>query len=446
MNRQIGKIVLLTVILLINWAVVKFGYELLSIPLWLIIIFITKFRSVELVSVLIVTEFFIGLDTFTIGPFSVIQILGLLLLLRSVRTIKKEAIVNPVFAVLTLLFFYFTYSYYTYYNGLTFAPINWIFIYLLTILAFKGIKSEFFFIGWLTVLSLTIIVLVNLIVHLSLGITAVRTYSFGNPNQVGFYSLFALIYIIFLYEAYEQKNAGFLKLFFYFHIVYIVFTGSRLNTLILLLFLLFLILKPLGQFWIKQKTLIFSMIMVIVVMALSGGVAEYIRKDSERKDWEYLNLSNIDDLNDPNLAAFTNARSRVYYDAIKAIRQNPVFGLGFLSWNDRSNSYNSLITGKTGTRISMHSTILQYWAETGLIGLMLYLLYLYRISHNGRVLIQNSKIDYSYSLGQIAIFIPIFMILGGTLDNHSLGYAQIHFVGAISVIMKAKLYKAHSNE
>lgn len=446
MNKQILQIIFLVITLIAIWAIIKFGIGLYSIPLWIIIFSVTKFNSMQLTSVLIVSEFFIGIDTLTLGPFSIIQIIGVSLLLSNIKAVKKNYFSNSVFLILLLLLFYFSFSYYQYFRELSMAPINWIFIYILTIISFNGKKSDFHFVGWLTVISITSIALVNFIIQISFGISAVKIIAFGNPNQIGFFSLYALIYIIYLYGAFEKKNARVLKFLFYFNALCIVFTGSRLNTGMLLIFIILLGIYPIKGIWIKQKTLILSFAFLIIIIIIGGGIKTFFFRNNENEELKSLTLSNLEDLNDSYLVSFTNARSKIYYDAIELIKEKPIFGNGFLSWNDKDNTYNSLITSNTGSRISMHSTLLQYLAETGIIGLLLYLMYFLKIAHNGRKLIKGyfSK-DYYYS-GQLITFITLFIFLGSTFDNHSLSYAQIHFIGGISIVMISKVNNEQAHE
>jgi O-antigen ligase len=438
MNKQIGKISVIVVTLTIIWTITKFSNGIIAIPFWILILSLTKMKSFELTSVLLVSEFFIGIDVPVIGPFSIIQIIGVLIIIVNAKSLEKKLVSNSLITILILLCIYFSFSYYRYFKSISFAPIDWIFIYLITTFSFEGKKEEFHFIGWLTVISISFIVFINFIIHLFFGLIAVKIYSFGNPNQIGFYSLISLIYIIYLYCSFHKKNATLLKLLFYFNSFYIVFTGSRLNSVILLIFFISLVVKRIEGFWLYRQNIFITIFLLILVIIAGGGTKKFFFRNNEDEKLKSYSISNIEDLNDSYLASFTNARSRIYYDAINLIKEKPIFGLGFLSWNDKNNDYNTLVTGKTGSRISMHSTLLQYFAETGAIGLILYLTYLTRIWKNGRTMIKYPySIEYYY-LGQLVFYIPLFMLLGSTFDNHSLNYAQIHFIGAISIILMSK--------
>jgi O-antigen ligase len=201
-----------------------------------------------------------------------------------------------------------------------------------------------------------------------------------------------------------------------------------------MVFFISLIFYPIKNFWINRKKLIFATFISLIALLSTGAISNFVFRNNENKGLKYLKITSIEDLNNSDLGSFTSARSVIYYDAYNLISEKPFFGNGFLSWNDKNNNYNTLITSRDGGRISMHSTFLQYWAETGIVGLSLYLIYLSIILNNGRFLIKSPNKNKNYYIGKLIIYVSIFMLLGSLLDNHSLSYAQIHFVAALSII------------
>lgn len=438
MNKQIGRALLLVIILASIWTIIKFGNGLFTIPLWVLILVITRFNSQQVVSILIVSEFFIGLDTFTLGSISMIQVIGFWVLIRNIKHIDKQYSKTSLFIILVILLFYLSLSYYSYFKQFSFAPINWIFIYVLTVITFKGEKEEFYFLSWLTVLSISLTVIVNLILHISMGVDAVNTFGFGNPNQIGFFGLFALLYIIYLNKTSDKWSSFFLKILFYVIAGFIVFTGGRLNSIILLTFIFLISINERLGFWLKKVIYIYVFIFLALVLLGNLNMNKFFFRENEKLMLRSFTIKRLDDLKNPYLTSFTNGRSRIYYDAIRTIKERPFLGIGFLSWNDKENSYNSLIGGKDSSRFSMHSTLLQYLAESGIIGLMIYLVYLLSIWTNGRDLVRQAHKEEDYMIGLIIVYLSLFMILGSTFDNHSLSYAQIHFAAAISTVMLRK--------
>lgn len=444
MNRESKRIFVIILNLLIIWTITKFFSAPFSLPFWFFVLYLTRKLVYELTSVLIVSELYIGVDTFFIGPFSIIQLVGALVLVQKYRSFQTKYLRSSIFILLILISIYFSISYYTYFRSFTFAGINWIFIFFIVLISFKGTREELIFVSLLIVYSISLISLVNLVVDLLYGLKGVRLLSFGNPNQIGFFSLFALAYIITIYPL-NKHLSSLIKILFWFNCFYVFYTGSRLNMSILIFFFFFLYFFRVKDFWLTRRKLLLLFISSIIIILIFGGANSYLFRNHEDEMLKYFSIKSLDDLNDTELASFTSGRSIVYYDAIQSIKENPFFGNGFLSWNDKNNVFNSIITNNSEKRLSMHSTFLQYLTETGVVGLFLYLLYLIKIALVG-VKFFRFCYNIQYYFGITIFLISIFMVLGSTLDNHSISYAQVHFLAALSLIWFTNLRKNKNNE
>jgi O-antigen ligase len=195
---------------------------------------------------------------------------------------------------------------------------------------------------------------------------------------------------------------------------------------------MFIFIKPVKTFWITKTKILRLLLFVLLFLSLSQTTKSLIFRNTENVS--FSDYDNFSDLEDSNLAAFTSGRSILYLEAIDLIKAKLYFGNGFLSWTDINNSYNTSITTNGKEKWSLHSTILQYWAETGLFGLSLYILYLLSIATIGKKLIRSNDLLLSLS-GIIFFYVPIFMILGGTLDNHNIGYSLLHFTAGLGIVL-----------
>ena len=307
----------------------------------------------------------------------------------------------------------------------------------MTVLSFNGRKDELIFFSWLFVGSMVVITLETMIVQLWFypNFILAKQFAVNNSNHLGFFVLLSFLFIILLHGIDLSRYRKSLKIIFYFFSSYLIFSGGRLNLVILFLFLVFIYFSPVKTFWITKVKILRLFLLVILFLGVSQSTKSLILRNSENVSFSDYN--NLDDLGNSDLGAFSSGRSAFYLEAIDLINAKFYFGNGFLSWTDINNSYNTTIATNGKERWSLHSTILQYWAETGLYGLSLYLLYLFSIATIGKKLTRSNDLLLSLS-GIVSFYVPVFMILGGTLDNHNLGYSLLHFTAGLGLVL---LYK-----
>ena len=450
MNPKFSKIIRTLFILFFIWFITKFFNIYYTIPIWGFLLFFGNYSNFEYLSVLICTELFVGIDNLLFGPISIIQIFAVFILLRSLKSPKSykfSLFSNKLFLLLIIIFFYYLFSYFQYFNSISFSSLNWLFILVLTILTFDGKLNQLVFFSWIFILSSFLVILYTFIIQMAYfpDFTAAKKYSVSNSNYLGFFSLVSIMLSVIIYEFSLnnfKKRLAYISLFF---MAYIALTGSRLNILILIIFLFIIFSKPIRFYWLSRKNIskifIVGFTSVFFLQTLSNTI---LRNADNLSFFANLDFTDEDSFRSASLGAFTSGRSMIYLDGIELIKKKPIFGNGFLSWTDKNNSYNTIVRSSDGTRISMHSTLIQYWAETGIIGLFMYLLYLFLIIKNGKKLI-NSNNKFYYLTGVCVYYIPILLFFGGTLDNHSMSYGFIHFIAGISLVLTyKKKYEKHT--
>ena len=420
------------------WLITKFSNIYFTIPLWIILFGLFKLTNFQYLSILICSELFEGLDTLNFGPVSIIQILALWLLFKVLIKLNLNKIYilfsSKVFLLLIVVSVYFSTSYYSYFNSITLSTINWLFILVLTVLTFNGRKDELIFFSRLFVVSVVICTLQTFLVQAYFypEFNLAKKFAVNNSNHLGFFILLAILFIILLHGIDLPRYRKSLKNIFYFFSLYLIFSGGRLNLFILFLFLIFIFINPVKTFWITKIKIFKFFLLALIFLTISQSTNSLILRNTENVSFSKYN--NIDDLEDSDLGAFTSGRSAFYLEAINLINAKFYFGNGFLSWTDINNPYNTSIAKNGKERYSLHSTILQYWAETGLLGLSLYILYLSIISVTGKKLIKKNNLQLKLS-GVICIYLPVFMVLGGTLDNHNIGYSILHFTAGLGIVL-----------
>lgn len=434
---QFNKLFKIIFSLSLIWVISKFGYIFLSIPIWIILFTLIRLTDFQYLSILICSELFEGIDRLTFGPVSILQIIAVFLLFKVLMKIKPEKVyylTHKVFLLLIICSAYYSASFFTYFGFITLSTINWVFILLLTVLSFNGRKDELIFFSSLFLGSVLVITIQTFLVQIYFypDFILAKEFAVNNSNHLGFFVLMSTLFIIFLNGIGLARYKKLLKNIFYFFFIYLIFTGGRLNLVLLLLFILCIFIKPIKVFWMTKKVIIRLLLVFALVIASVNTTKNLIFRNSE--NFSFTEYEDFGTSSNTYLEAFSSGRSAFYLDAIELINEKFYFGNGFLSWSDINNEYNSFIAKNENERYSLHSTILQYWAETGLIGLSLYLLYLFSIATIGKKLIKSNDLFFSLS-GIICFYVPVFMILGGTLDNHNLGYSLIHFTAGIAIVL-----------
>jgi O-antigen ligase len=180
-----------------------------------------------------------------------------------------------------------------------------------------------------------------------------------NPNYVGIRSsiaLLTLIYVIFYNKLKLGKNRFWFLLLFPTLILLLISTGSRVSFISLVLGIIIFI------FPVTNKISLNRLIITLVSIAAFIFVWIFYLKDSVI----------IERLNNFLFKGDLANRDLIWDHVIKILKNKPLFGVG-------KTGYDSAITQVMGSVASPHNLILELLSNTGIIGLLVFLLFLLQI-------------------------------------------------------------------
>lgn len=418
-------------ILLAGWFCKWLALPSLVLP---VLAFILLFRLtlVEALTILVLTELYNGLDTVGLGPFSFVQIASVMLLLALVKSgaaFRRDLLRSSHFVFICLAAGYFFVSFLNFHKHISLGPLNWILIYVLVFAAVRDVRTELPAIKSMFNSFMCVVLTYNLVVLLAFypDINAAKAYLMFNPNHLGFY---VLISLVFSAEEFVnrgvRKKAGLMWLMLM-EMVFLVISGGRLNLAIFVILYFSLLVRRDISIVNARSSILIGLIGLGAL--LTGPVSSLIFRNSEGREW---NLSRVDFREDSQMSAFTSGRSLIYADGFDSFLKRPLLGLGYLSWNNINNTDNSFLSSTGTSRLSMHSTHLQMLAETGVVGYLLYLAWMFRF---WKTAFANQRVSSEAKRVHLRKLIPIIFLLGGVLDNHSIAYGIFHFFVAIELIL-----------
>ncbi|PTX44484.1 O-antigen ligase [Christiangramia gaetbulicola] len=361
-------------------------------------------------------------------PFSAIFLFSIVisLIANNGRIVAKF---NKHISLLLVTIIYFAFTNFKYFGTIDLTIFN---NFFLIFIVQSSIVQEDLEEIWYKICKL--FVLVGLILSLDSFITFVSL--FGNPRQVGFYLLISIIFCIAGirsgYRSFFFNNKTLIFLFFA-----MVLTQGRLNFGIGVL--LILLNYSFGKRININQIIGFAFLCIVLVMFLNSPIGEefFLRKSSD--------VSNVElDFEDKGLASLSSGRSVIYEDAWTMFMDHPIFGYGYKSFSDINNPYNTIHAFGSSQKISLHSVFLQYLSETGILGFLLYYIFLislikfsFKLRKRISTILQH---DYLYiSICWVFLTVPLIMILGSFLDNHGVHYKHIFIITALIPFLKADL-------
>lgn len=199
--------------------------------------------------------------------------------------------------------------------------------------------------------------------------------TFGQPNWLASYIIGVFPLIIFLREQYRKKLPWLAELIILFATLVVLYTKSRsgifglaLVTLLIGFAYIYKKNKILKKIWQNKLFLPFSLILTILVTIIGGSL---------------LHQRTLNDLQHLDLAQGTDSfsiRAIVWQGAIKVWQRYPLFGSGpatfaYSFYQDRPALHN-LVSEWDFLYNKAHNEFLNYLAETGLVGLTTYLIFL----------------------------------------------------------------------
>lgn len=249
---------------------------------------------------------------------------------------------------------------------------------------------------------------------------------FGNPRQLGFYILISIIFNIanrILNNKAIFSSTNYTLIFLY---LSLFLTFGRLNLLIGFIIILI-------TYYTKYKIGLKSIFVFFTLI-----ISAFIFFQSELgKSYIYRNIENTNsfelDFEDQTLNALTSGRAIIYKDAWDMFQDNKIFGYGYKSFNDINNPYNSIHSWGSTQKKSMHSVFLQYLSETGIVGFLLYFLFLFLIIRKG-ISLKKKYLKFEktqpliVSIYYVFLLLPLIMMLGSLLDNHGIHYKHLFII------------------
>lgn len=146
----------------------------------------------------------------------------------------------------------------------------------------------------------------------------------------------------------------------------------------------------------EKKVFIKSIILILTIF-LSYNLPSYIDSNRNEKNKELITIT-LD--NDES----SNQRIRYYKAGIKQLISNPLLGVGFGNWKLESIKYDKQASVQYIVPYHMHNDFLQFGAELGLIGIILYLLFFCTSFFKYLIDLKNFKIRHDSKALVIFLF------------------------------------------
>lgn len=413
--------------------------------LFLLAILILK-NPINGVCFFLANEMMLGSAPPVIAGVSLAQLLGLLSIFAcmALKKVNLKLISHPLSLFTILLTSYFAWSYYRYFSSIDVGIFNNL-VFLFVILwavNFRSVKSVRKVALTLIVSNFTLII-ISIIYFIVAG-ADLRSGVFGNVRQIGFFGILAIPYIFMLSQQTRPRSKLllFLRVHFCVIVLFNIITMSRLNIFIITVILISMTTLSLGIQLFSRKVVLLALIGLLFAIPTQGLLAKYIIRDTGVRVEQIIASHNLED---SALNAFTSGRSELYKHGLFMFSKYPILGAGYKSWGHITNYYNPFMARDGKERLSMHSTIIQYLAETGIVGLSMYITVLLILIATGYTATRTSeKQSIENSLGTVSLIVSTTMLLGGTLDNHSLAYRQLFLAIAFCIGLLAS--KASSSK
>lgn len=291
---------------------------------------------------------------------------------------------------------------------ITVIDLSRLFIYLITfynlLIVFNEVKISFKQISYL----FTILFICEIFVSYQdfyLIISQVGGYENFNSNSikgiasnVNVTSFSIALKVPFLIYLFYKEKSSFLKTVFITLIIlgYVLlnFLDTRAITLsnyfILFLIFGFAVINFNRKFFLK------SIILILAIFS-SFNLPSLINSKRTDKTQELISLTKENDQS-------SNQRIRYYRSGIKHIINNPILGVGFGNWKLESIKYDKEYAIEYIVPYHMHNDFLQFGAELGLIGLILYMLFFVSGFSKYLIDIKNFKIRYDLKALVVLLF------------------------------------------
>ena len=188
----------------------------------------------------------------------------------------------------------------------------------------------------------------------------------SNVNVTSFSIALKVPFLIYLY--YNAKS-NFLRVVFIGLLILGYVLLNFLNTRAITLTNYFILLIILGFSIVNYNKKVFlKSVILILTIIFSFNLPTFLDGDRDEKNNELVALTKDNDQS-------SNQRLRYYKAGIKQLISNPFLGVGFGNWKLESIKYDKEASVQYIVPYHMHNDFLQFGAELGLIGIILYLLF-----------------------------------------------------------------------
>ena len=406
-----------------------------KIIIFLFIILLVLKNPLAGVLFFLANESFIGTVPPDIAGISVMQFTGGLCIISAMsKKLRFPSLKNTVSLLALAITITFAISNWRYFGEIDFSIFNNYLFFVITLWVLDfGESSQVRQAGYTLIMAAVLILGITFLYFIYDPMMYFRG-PFGNPRQVSFFGILVIpyIYIILNFVKNITVMRYTLRALLLIIIVYSVLSGGRLNIFILLVFLL-IFYSSLFQFNVQSRRIKFAVLLLGVLFLVSSNwFASFLTRDVVHVG----KVTELFALDEPSIYAFTQGRSAMYERGIEMFKDYPLFGGGYERWNHITNQYNSFLTLGSTARLSMHSTLIRYLAETGIVGLGLYLAFLLAIMRISLKAIRSANAEPLSPIimcGCIGFVVALAVLLGGTFDNHGLQYRQLFFAAAAAI-------------
>ena len=200
-----------------------------------------------------------------------------------------------------------------------------------------------------------------------------------------------LVYLIFK----EKRN--YLKAVFFTFLILCYVMLNFMNTRAITLSNYFILLLIFGFSVINFNKKVFQKsILLILVIFFSFNIPSLIDRKRSDKNQELISLTTTNDES-------SNQRIRYYKAGIEQIINNPILGVGFGNWKLASVKYDKESAVEYVVPYHMHNDFLQFGAELGFIGLILYIVFF--SSSFFKSLIDFKKLEIRLDIRTLAVLL-----------------------------------------
>jgi O-antigen ligase len=239
---------------------------------------------------------------------------------------------------------------------------------------------------------------------------------FGNPNFLGIYCAASIVITVhFFLESKKFRNRIVFALFLFLNIWGLVMAGSRAALIAGFIGFCFYLTLGIRRVAIEKRTFLTALCSILVLVVLFGAFAQLSRTDRAQETYS---------TSDPNIIG----RLAVWKLALNAVRDNPLLGIGPDNFGVyyKSNRSGELVH-QPGYYDQAHNWVLQIAVTSGLVGLGLFLWFLWLVLKRSLRYFLNPESGFEFAIA-LSIVSILIAALFGPLDI-STWFLLISFCG-----------------